>query len=159
MNLDFDKMVEKSNLKQVAYAFAIMLHEQIFTFVSDSMPKEAFNMHKKLPMRVKVWSGDKSEYLGEGNYVADVTVYFSRNPDGSLSSFSNAEEKPENVDFQESKANPKIILDSGETIYGAQCWFEPLDLLIPREKPKKMQGWSENSSVKEWKFNTAKEKK
>ena len=54
----------------------------------------------KPPFRVKVWNGDQSEYLGEGNYEGDVKVYFVRSPDGSLNSLTNAEEKPDMAQLQ-----------------------------------------------------------
>ena len=78
-------------------------------------------------MRVLVWSGDGQTYLGEGNYDEDVTVYFFE-IDGGISSNRNAEEKPE--DLPEEKiikfdGNPKIVLDSGDIVYGCQVWWEP----------------------------------
>ena len=85
---------------------------------------------EKKARRVRVWNGDKSEFLGEGNYVGDVKVYFIRLEDGSIQSNRNAEEKPDPTDIPEGadiiKAgkNPKIILDNGETVYGCQVWFD-----------------------------------
>lgn len=68
-----------------------------------------------------------------GRYVGDVTVYFIAMPDGSLRSNHNAEEPPpENIipkgtRVVKSESNPKIILDSGDTVYGCQVWWSPVD--------------------------------
>jgi len=89
------------------------------------------------PLRVDVWNGDRSEHLGKGTYTENVTVYFIRKPDGSLSSAPNAEREPteeENPDgfpVREAPNNPKIILDSGRTVYGCQVWWQPIDEPIP----------------------------
>lgn len=80
--------------------------------------------------RVKVWNGDQSEYLGEGDYVGNVKVYFVRMEDGSIQSNRNAEEKPdpanlpEGADIIKAGKNPKIVLDNGETVYGCQVWWQ-----------------------------------
>lgn len=80
--------------------------------------------------RVRVSSGDQSEDLGEGTYVGDVTVYFIQMPDGSLRSNDNAETRPDPKDVPEggkvvsAGKNPKIVLDSGKTVYGCQVWWE-----------------------------------
>ena len=93
------------------------------------------------PKRVRVWNGDRSEFLGEGNYVSDVTVYFIQMPDGSLQSGTNAELEPEDEDVPEGGVvrkvgnNPKIIMDSGEVVYGCQVWWEPA------------VGWASESSM------------
>lgn len=84
-------------------------------------------------MRVKVWNGDHTEYLGEGEYVGDVTVYIIQMPDGNIQSVKNAEEKPPpemippGAFLRESPDNPKIVLDSGDVVYGCQVWWEPAD--------------------------------
>ena len=80
-------------------------------------------------MRVDVWNGDQSKHRGEGEYNEDVPVYFMLMPDGSLRSMANAEEKPdealvpEGAQVLEMPANPKIVLDSGEVVYGCQVWW------------------------------------
>lgn len=80
-------------------------------------------------MRVKVWNGDQSQYLGLGTYGEDVTVYFIRMPDGSIRSAHNAElpPPPESIPpgarVLEVPGNPKIKLDSGDTVYGCQVWW------------------------------------
>ena len=80
--------------------------------------------------RVKVWNGDQSEYLGEGDYVDDVNVYFIRLEDGSIQSNHNAEIEPEpyqippGADIIKAGKNPKIVLDSGDTVYGCQVWWD-----------------------------------
>ena len=91
------------------------------------------------PKRVKVWSGDKSELLGEGNYVGDVSIYVVEMEDGSLLSRENAEIEPDNVPeggkVKKIKNNPKIVLDNGETVYGCQVWWEEI-------KKQKFGGWN-----------------
>lgn len=83
--------------------------------------------------RVKVRSGDGTEDLGLGWYVADVTVFFIRHPDGHLTSAHDAEKPPPVEDIPpggqlvKSENNPKIKLDSGDIVYGCQVWWEPTD--------------------------------
>lgn len=78
--------------------------------------------------RVKVRSGDGSEDLGLGTYVGDVDVYYIRMPNGTLQSLANAELQPTDVPpggkVLKSSGNPKILLDSGDTVYGCQVWWE-----------------------------------
>ncbi len=83
-------------------------------------------------MRVKVMSGDGKTELGEGNMVGCVPVYFFRFPDGSLGSKKNAEKKPSIftkiwyriIGLQiVATDNPKIILDSGDVVYGCQTYW------------------------------------
>jgi len=84
-------------------------------------------------MRVEVWNGDHSEYLGEGEYVGDVSVFVIQMPDGNLRSLPNAEERPspdmvpEGAFIRESPDNPKIVLDGGEVVYGCQVWWQPAE--------------------------------
>lgn len=78
--------------------------------------------------RVRVWSGNQTEYLGEGTYEGDVDVYFIEMPDGSIESNSNAEIEPTDVpdgcQVKHIKNNPKFVLDNGQTVYGCQVWWE-----------------------------------
>ena len=91
-------------------------------------------------MRVKVWNGDHSEYLGEGEYVGDVSVFVIQMPNGSLRSLENAEEMPprdmipEGAFVRVSPDNPKIVLDGGGVVYGCQVWWEPVER-IPEIPP------------------------
>lgn len=90
--------------------------------------------------RVRVWNGDQSRYLGEGKYVGDVTVYAVKMPDGSITSEKNPEVEPTNPP-EEGKIiclpmNPKIILDSGETVYGCQVWWEKVQERPSPSAPK-----------------------
>ena len=78
-------------------------------------------------MRVKVWNGDQSKYLGEGTLLGTATVYFFPDKDGIIHSLKNAEEKPKDIpgeDIIKSANNPKIELDTGEIVYGCQVWWE-----------------------------------
>lgn len=116
---------EHSEIPEQAESFANWLHQESFT--PDPPPKP--HKRRKPPYRVRVWNGDRSEFLGEGNYVGDVTVYFFET-EGGISSASNAEEKPDGVDEDkiiEAPNNPKIILDSGRVVYGCQVWWEPVE--------------------------------
>jgi len=84
-------------------------------------------------IRVKVHSGNGQEYLGEGWYVGDVTVYFIRHPDGHLTSNENAEvppsaeSLPEGSEIVRSENNPKIRMMDGTIMYGCQVWWEPVE--------------------------------
>lgn len=88
--------------------------------------------------RVRVWNGDRSEYLGEGNLVGNVKVYAIQMPDGSLQSSSNAEIEPDPSEVPEGGVvrsvgnNPKIVLDNGQTVYGCQVWWEPAEGAAPK---------------------------
>jgi len=87
----------------------------------------------KIPERVRVWNGDQTQYLGEGKYVGEADVYFIRRPDGSILSNHNAEiepdpsEVPDDCVVVSSTGNPKIVLDNGDTVYGCQVWWEPVE--------------------------------
>lgn len=84
----------------------------------------------KLPARVEVWDGTGDKSLGDGTYVGDVAVYFIQLKSGDLQSLHNAEEEPaaELVPAGgrviRRDGNPKIILDSGDTVYGCQVWWQ-----------------------------------
>ena len=81
--------------------------------------------------RVSVFSGDQERSLGDGIYQGDVTVYIWANPDGSISSMTYAEKPPgkENIypgsRISKIDKNPKILLDSGQVVYGCQVWWTP----------------------------------
>ena len=79
-------------------------------------------------MRVEVYGGDGATYLGQGEYVGDVAVYIIRG-DESIYSAKNAEEIPEGVDIAEMlPSNPKIVMDTGEVVYGCQVWWHPAEV-------------------------------
>lgn len=119
---------EHAEIPANAESFANFVHQQAFTFEEPKAPRPS---RGKPPFKVKVWNGDQSEFLGEGTYVGDVTVYFIQNEDGNgIRSGSNAEQRPEGVpedQIIEAPNNPKIVLDSGRTVYGCQVWWEPAD--------------------------------
>lgn len=119
--------------KQVSFARNDIVTEAItmvINVVQDLLIKE--QKQKNKPYKVSVKSGDGKTDLGYGTYVDDVTVYTIQNADGSLISLNNAEQYPESLNIpqgsvvRESKNNPKIILDSGKTVYGCQVWWEPV---------------------------------
>lgn len=102
--------------------------------MSPRIPKEHTDTEPEPKgKRVKVWNGDQSEFLGEGNYVGDVTIYAIQMPNGSLQSNSNAEIEPSPESVPEGGVvrklpnNPKIILDNGRTVYGCQVWWDVID--------------------------------
>jgi hypothetical protein len=101
-------------------------------------------------MRVKVWNGDKSKFLGFGNYVSNVSVYAILMPNGTICSASNAEEKPESVPeggvVRELPENPKIILDNGKIVYGCQVWWqnvEEIEEIEEIEEETQYDPWAE----------------
>lgn len=84
--------------------------------------------------RVKVLNGDQTAYVGEGEHVANVSVYiFVKRDEMHIETVGNPEEMPteETVRMMRSKdmvmehvpANPKMLLDDGRIIYGCQCWW------------------------------------
>lgn len=88
-------------------------------------------------MRVKVLSGDRRTYLGEGDHVGGVTTWVWVSPSGSLASPPECEQEPSAEVKAEMEAdgyellsidgNPKIVLDSGEVVYGCQVWWTPVE--------------------------------
>ncbi len=85
--------------------------------------------------RVAVWTGDGETYLGRGTYVGVVTVYPILMPDGSLRTLREAEHRPTDEEVAQTGGtliegihdNPKIVLDSGQVVYGCQVWWRPLE--------------------------------
>jgi len=100
-------------------------------------------------MRVEVWNGDKSKNLGHGTLLEDVKIHtvMVALPDGSaamLSDPKNPEVKPPPPTFPDGKPmpqelyryheglTPKILLDTGETVYGCATWWNPIaDTEVP----------------------------
>lgn len=85
-------------------------------------------------LRVQVWNGDQTEFLGEGELVGKATVFFIAGEDGALYSLENPEDRPtEKIlaelkgELVESKDNPKIRLDDGSHVYGCQVWWGPVE--------------------------------
>ena len=79
-------------------------------------------------MRVKVWNGDKSRYLGEGDMTQNSVVYVVVQPDGSLRSMKDASQYPDRDmeitgTVKRVENNPVIHLDAGQTVYGCQTWW------------------------------------
>lgn len=113
---------EFKDIPEHAEIFANWLHQESFSPFIDNQPSS----ENGKPCRVKVWNGDRSEFLGEGVYVGNVTVYFVNTENGIVSA-SNAEEKPEGIPEEqiiETPNNPKIVLDDGRVVYGCQVWWE-----------------------------------
>jgi len=98
-------------------------------------------------LRVKVWNGDQSQFLGFGRYVDDVVTYAALMPDGSLRSSRNAEETipadqlPEGAVQQELPKNPKIVLDNGQVVYGCQVWWESVPETVTVEEDNGYDPW------------------
>lgn len=82
------------------------------------------------PMRVRVKSGDGLRDLGEGMYVGDVEVFAVMNDYGTVFSMADAtlppQFVPEGCKLINLAENPRIELDSGETVYGCQVYWEPV---------------------------------
>ena len=92
----------------------------------------------KVGTRVRVRAGDGETPLGEGTYVGEATVYVIVNEDGSLRSNENAETMPAGIPEERIRRvpnNPKIVLDSGKTVYGCQVWWEPVKP-VTKAKPR-----------------------
>lgn len=85
-------------------------------------------------LRVQVWNGDQSVFLGNGELVGTATVYFIACEGGVLYSSENPEERPTEKalaelqgELVESADNPKIRLDDGSYVYGCQVWWAPAE--------------------------------
>lgn len=130
--LNKKKSIIETYIKK-AFGQSVSIQELVDNMSIILIPKSSPTTKSR---KVKVWSGDKSEYYGLGNYVSDVQVYFIKMPDGSLRSLSNAEERPDDEmikasggELIEAGKNPKIILDNpledGRKIfYGCQIFWE-----------------------------------
>lgn len=129
-----DRFREKNkDICENAQAFAEWFHQQVF--LPTPPPQMGMQSDRDPPFRVKVWNGDKSEYLGEGKCIDAVTVYIVKTEDG-ISSSDNPEEKPWGVDeddILELSNNPKILLDNGQIVYGCQVWWEHVDEIDENE--------------------------
>ena len=76
--------------------------------------------------RVRVLGNDDNPLSEDGTYVGDVTVYIRVNADGTISSHDEPESEPEGEGWKLIHNNPKIILDSGQVVYGCQVWWKPI---------------------------------
>lgn len=126
---------------------AVRLEEILLPYVPDFQPHHPGITVKgivasvmdlyppKPPYRVAVKDGAGTKDLGKGTYVGNVEVYFMVGPQGVILSQKNAEVPPDEVppDTKVIKrgGNPKIVLDSGEVVYGCQVWWEPIDEPMP----------------------------
>lgn len=84
-------------------------------------------------MRVDVWNGDKSQYLGQGTLIGKAIIYgYQGFQNGNPIMYSNPDspEKPmpnPPPNTTEHKGeSPKIKLDSGQIVYGCQTWWSPV---------------------------------
>lgn len=131
---NYRQEIESKGTTVESLAFAI---EKTVQEANDAKEKK-----QKLPVRVRVKSGDGQREIGEGSYVGNVKVYFIEMPDGSLRSAPDAEQKPDIIPhggiLHETDGNPKIILDNGTVVYGCQVWWEEIpperDVLPMHEK-------------------------
>lgn len=88
-------------------------------------------------MRVKVISGDGKRDLGKGTMIARVPVYFVYLSDGTIMSQKDPSKRPAlwrqiiatllGGRLVVEPYNPKILLDTGEYVYGCQVWFTLID--------------------------------
>ena len=89
-------------------------------------------MGRKIGIRVGVLSGDRSNDLGEGTYLGEVTIYAWYDGD-KLCSCKDAEQIPDlkeippGAELLTLRDNPKIKLDDGRIVYGCQVWWAPLE--------------------------------
>ena len=81
--------------------------------------------------RVMVYDGAGKGDGRPGRYAGNVTLYAIVAEDGSLLSNKLSETKPDaelvasvNGELLELPENPKLILDSGEVVYGYQVWWK-----------------------------------
>ena len=87
--------------------------------------------------RVRVWSGDNKDYLGLGEVVRGVTVYFWRADENRIVSLPDAEKRPSDEEIATMRSagmelmrypnNPKIVMDDGHIWYGCQVWWRPME--------------------------------
>jgi hypothetical protein len=93
--------------------------------------------------RVIVYNGDNTKIIGHGTYIGRTKVWVYYMPDGSLRSASNAENKPNGpvpagAVLKQLDDNPKIVLDNGQVVYGAQVWWKEVpsnkDVFNPEEE-------------------------
>lgn len=110
-------------------------------------------------MKVKVWKNN--QYLGLGDHLGDVDIYFILLPDGNIFDLNNPEEKPDIEDYPQHSAvlncpNPKIKLDSGEVYYGHQVvWHSTEFVNMDDQKAydefaSKVRGGLSNQEMIEW---------
>lgn len=99
---------------------------------------EAVGTEPKIGSRVHVMSADGSKDLGLGTYMGAVPM-----KDVLEDQTPSAVPVPEPVEMtdeeraevgamveqltEDGATTPKIVLDSGETIYGFQCWWSEID--------------------------------
>lgn len=86
----------------------------------------------KTRVRVEVWNGDRSRFIGRGWHVGNEMVYVieDRRGDGlCLRSEADPTLPPDISDLPEGCTvkplgqNPRIDLDNGKTVYGCQVWW------------------------------------
>lgn len=87
---------------------------------------------------VDVWAGDDGAYLGRGKLAGFVTTWHVKLPSGNITSVANPELPPTKEDIDEiieaegtivlSNDMPKIVLDSGQVVYGCQVFWSRADV-------------------------------
>ena len=93
--------------------------------------------------KVKVVSGDSRTDLGQGTYIGEADIYLLRDKNGSVF----IPDQPEHPISEETlvrnrltlskvEQTPKIRLDSGETVYGCQVWWAPVEESLEEEDPE-----------------------
>lgn len=101
--------------------------EKIVEIICGQFPRK----RPKPPYRVFVKDGSGVNLIGEGTYVGDVEVYAVVDKAGHLLSNHNAEVPPETVPegctVHKIPKNPKIVMDSGDVVYGCQVWWGPVE--------------------------------
>ena len=88
--------------------------------------------------RVKVWNGDKSKYLGTGDYIGNTETYVVIVPNRPMALLSckdprelpNLEDYPPGSKIRKCADNPVIKLDSGGLVFGCQTWWSYVPELV-----------------------------
>ena len=101
-------------------------------------------------MRVRVWDGRGEKDLGPGWLIGNTTVYAFRHSSGHLVTQTDPTQEPPNelvikmeaegYRLDQLDANPVIELDSGQTVYGSQVWWERQPTDRPGPKGKERDG-------------------
>ena len=84
-------------------------------------------------MMVNVWDSARTQLLGVGVYEGDVDVYFAVN-DETQEAMSKQDPTEDIAEADlpagfrvEKTKSPKIVLNTGLTVYGCQVWWEVID--------------------------------
>jgi hypothetical protein len=82
----------------------------------------------KAGSRVQVQDTDGNE-LGYGTYMGEVLMkdIVDDSPSADAVSVEVEGERDPVLEIENGQTTPKIVLDSGSTIYGFECWWQPVE--------------------------------